>query len=272
MSVRDAGERRPPHGRAAREAGGPRARGQRVRITTATARFAASSSRRDEGELSWDAPARRHRRGRPRGRARARPARRPDRARRAAGGAAERPRALRRARRPGRDLRRARGAAAGRRRPARRGTSRSSSSGRRRPHARRRARDRAALAPDVAIVVEVTYAGDAPGTAPVGATSSSAAGRPSSAVRSSARSSATACSTSPPGPASRWRSSPGRPTAQRRRRRLHGRRRDRLRDRLHPAALHAHGRGDRAALGRRRRLPADRGVRTIARRRDSFLR
>ena len=67
-----------------------------------------------------------------------------------------------------------------------------------------------ALAPDVAIVVEVTYAGDAPGDRRPGATCGSAAARPSSGGRSSARSSATACSRPRRRPGSRWRSSPAR--------------------------------------------------------------
>ena len=50
------------------------------------------------------------------------------------------------------------------------------------------------------------------------------------------------------------------------------RRGSRLRHGLDPASLHALGRGDRAALRRRRRRAADRGVRAIAHARESFLR
>ena len=113
-------------------------------------------------------------------------------------------------------------------------------------------------------MIEVTYAGDAPGYAPWGGTSGSAAGRPSSAARSSARSSATGCSRSPRGDGIRSRSRPARrrtatpttcsssatgsPAGSSRSR-----------------SLHALRRRDRAAVRHRRRVAADRGVRPVAR-------
>ena len=169
MAVRDAGERRPAHGCAARE------------LAPGDARAAsASGSRRrrgevrgvvvapHEGELSWEVL-------------------------RVDIGAADREHALELvrpgdpivldgppealpngrvalgcARRPDRDLRRPRGAATALPPTRPSGTSRSSSRCRRRTTTAARASTAQRLSPDVAIVIEVTYAGDAPGYRAVG--------------------------------------------------------------------------------------------------------
>ena len=168
-------------------------------------------------------------------------------------------RALGRARRPGRHLRRPRGAATRCRRPARVGRrARRDRAGGEQP--RRAHVDCAATPPGGRDRGRGHICGRCAGLAPWGVTSSSAAGRPSSAVRLSVRSSsegllaiaardgitvaietggathrdAETCSSPATG-------SP--------------------RDGLDPAAVHALGRRDRPALGRRRRVAADRGVR-----------
>ena len=110
------------------------------------------------------------------------------------------------------------------------------------------------LSPDVAIVIEVTYAGDAPGYAPWGGDVKLGGGPTvfrgpvvspivGDALLEIAASDGITVAIET-----------GKATHTRRGRRVHRRRRDRDRDRLRAAPLHAHGRRDRAAVGRRRRV------------------